>query len=70
MVRGPNWKYRNQDASEGHVGTVIDYKKIDRLAQLISGKEAPGKVLVTWDSGVRGMYRIGHEGDFDLRVSC
>ena len=76
VVRGPNWKYRNQDASEGHVGTVIDYKrlqeigKLGRLSTLISDNRAAlGFVVVTWDCGIRGMYRIGHEGAFDLRVS-
>ena len=37
VVRGPNWKWGNQDNGEGHIGTIKEISK--------EGK----KVLVDWD---------------------
>lgn len=56
VVRGPDWKYGDQDGGEGHVGTVTKY---------LGDK----KVAVVWDSGLEGQYRTGPEGCYDLRVN-
>ena len=55
-VRGPDWKWGDQDGGEGHVGTVT---------KDLGGK----KVTVVWDSGQEGQYRTGPEGCHDLRVN-
>jgi len=56
VVRGPDWKWGDQDGGEGHVGTVT---------KDLGGK----KVTVVWDSGQEGQYRTGPEGCYDLRVN-
>lgn len=57
VVRGPDWKWDDQDGGEGCLGTVAD-------------KEArkPGVVVVQWDTGNRCNYRCGIEGKYDLKV--
>ncbi|KAH9495559.1 E3 ubiquitin-protein ligase mib1 [Bulinus truncatus] len=62
VVRGPDWKWGNQDGGEGFVGTVTD----------IWGPEPdkpPEKcVRVVWDNGMKSIYRIGRDSVFDLYV--
>ncbi|XP_021361019.1 E3 ubiquitin-protein ligase MIB2-like isoform X2 [Mizuhopecten yessoensis] len=61
-VRGPDWKWGNQDDGEGHVGTVVEIGKP-------SSSTSPDKtVVVQWDSGARTNYRVGYQGAYDLRV--
>ena len=62
VVRGPDWKWDDQDGGEGHVGTVVEIGK--------SGNpDSPEKtVVVLWDSGLRTNCRTGYEKAFDLRV--
>ena len=59
VVRGPNWKWGDQDGGEGSLGTVID-----------PGEEtASGRgVVVLWDNGNRSNYRCGIDGCYDLKV--
>lgn len=60
VVRGPDWKWENQDGGEGHVGTVVEVGR--------SNGTLDKQVFVLWDNGVRGNYRIGYSGDYDLRT--
>lgn len=62
VVRGPDWKWQNQDGGEGHVGTVVE---VGRTAN----SNTPEKtVVVQWDSGFRTNYRVGYQGEYDLLV--
>jgi len=61
VVRGPDWKYGDQDGGEGLAGTVIDSSELDHLG--------PKTVTVIWDTGVKAQYRSGPEGSYDLRVN-
>lgn len=62
VVRGPDWKWGNQDSGEGHVGTVVEIGKP-------GSQTSPDKtVVVQWDSGARTNYRVGYQGAYDLRV--
>ncbi|XP_022251627.1 E3 ubiquitin-protein ligase MIB2-like [Limulus polyphemus] len=62
VVRGPDWKWGNQDDGEGHVGTVVEIGKPGSTT-------SPDKtVVVQWDSGSKTNYRVGYQGAFDLRV--
>ena len=63
VVRGPDWKWEDQDGGEGNVGTVIDTPKV------VLNQLAPRTVSVMWDSGIKGHYRAGPKGSYDLRVS-
>ena len=56
VVRGPDWRWEDQDGGEGCVGTV---------AELGREKKA---VMVQWDCGITAWYRSGAEDKFDLRV--
>ena len=59
VVRGPDWKWGDQDGGEGCLGTVID-----------AGEEmAAGRaVVVLWDNGNRSNYRCGVDNSYDLKV--
>lgn len=47
QVRGPDWKWSQQDDGEGHVGTVVELGKP-------GSNTSPDKtVVVQWDSGSR-----------------
>ncbi|KAI0220924.1 E3 ubiquitin-protein ligase MIB2 [Lamellibrachia satsuma] len=62
VVRGPDWKWHNQDGGEGHTGTVVEIGKS-------GNNNTPSKtVVIQWDSGFRTNYRVGYQGAYDLRV--
>ncbi|XP_052213895.1 E3 ubiquitin-protein ligase MIB2-like isoform X2 [Dreissena polymorpha] len=62
VVRGPDWKWGNQDNGEGHVGTIVEIGKPGSTT-------SPDKtVVVQWDSGSRTNYRVGYQGAYDLRI--
>lgn len=62
VVRGPDWKWGNQDDGEGHVGTVVE------IGQPGSSTSPDKTVVVQWDSGSRTNYRVGYQGAYDLRT--
>ncbi|CAN7985383.1 unnamed protein product [Ixodes pacificus] len=62
VVRGPDWKWGNQDSGEGHVGTLVEVGKAG------SSSSPDRTVVVQWDSGSRTNYRVGYQGSYDLRV--
>ncbi|CAF0959555.1 unnamed protein product, partial [Brachionus calyciflorus] len=53
VVRGPGWKWGEQDGGEGHVGTIKDFKSVE-------------EVVVVWDNGTLANYRCS--GEFDIRI--
>ncbi|XP_052100431.1 uncharacterized protein LOC127734543 [Mytilus californianus] len=55
VVRGHNWKFGDTDGGHGSVGTVINVKQ-------------EGKVVVRWDSKRTGLYKMGYNGQFEIRV--
>ena len=58
VVRGIDWKWRDQDnpCGSGGVGTV-------------TGELHNGWIDVTWDHGGSNSYRMGAEGKFDLKLA-
>ncbi|XP_071494360.1 E3 ubiquitin-protein ligase mind-bomb-like [Diadema antillarum] len=62
VVRGPDWKWEDQDGGAGHVGTVVSFGD--------DGTQGDGamRVNVKWDRGLLGDYRMGFENAFDLRI--
>ena len=56
VVRGLDWKWRDQDGSPQGEGTV-------------TGELHNGWIDVTWDHGGSNSYRMGAEGKFDLKLS-
>ncbi|KAH9495558.1 E3 ubiquitin-protein ligase mib2 [Bulinus truncatus] len=54
VVRGPDWKWGNDDGGEGHLGTIIETEP------------GEGKVTVLWDHGAKKIYRAGQAGAYDL----
>ncbi|CAC5383687.1 unnamed protein product [Mytilus coruscus] len=55
VVRGHDWKFGDTDGGHGSVGTVINVKQ-------------EGKIVVRWDSKRTGLYKMGHNGQFEIRV--
>ena len=55
VVRGPGWKYSNEDGGEGTIGEVVKILK-------------DSKVNVTWPNGNTLDYRWGKSNAFDLKV--
>lgn len=50
------------DGGEGYVGTVCEIGKT-------GSSSSPDKtVVVQWDSGFRSNYRVGYQGQFDVRI--
>ena len=65
VVRGPNWKWGDQDGGEGFLGTVVDSQGgVETEDGVTMGKG----VVVQWDCGNRSNYRCGVDGQYDLRV--
>jgi len=63
VVRGPDWKWAEQDGIEGCVGTIVS------LTHYTDGRTLPKKtVLVYWDTGSMADYRVGLNGCYDLRI--
>ncbi|KAK8775843.1 hypothetical protein V5799_030813 [Amblyomma americanum] len=65
VVRGPAWKWENQDGGDGHVGTLVV------VEQPWMDEEQEGAsfcVRVLWDGGVIGNYRASHMRECDLRL--
>ena len=60
IVRGPDWRWENQDGGEGNVGTVVGTETKSPIKAPI--------VWVRWDSGSKANYRAGVDGKHDLRV--
>ena len=67
VVRGPNWKWGDQDGGEGHLGTVVQMQKANR-PDTEPGKWAACVVTVQWDCGNRCRYRCGIGDKYDLKV--
>ena len=56
VVRGLDWKWRDQDGNPPGEGTV-------------TGELHNGWIDVTWDHGGSNSYRMGAEGKFDLKLA-
>jgi len=61
-VRGPDWKWGEQDGGAGHVGTVVLLGHKDNPHCL------PGSVMVVWDNGFSNNYHTGRSNLYDLRL--
>ena len=68
VVRGPDWKWGDQDGGEGFTGTVVEICGPNSAGVPGSGKSPENTVILQWDSGSRTNYRIGHQNAYDLRV--
>ncbi|CAB0015221.1 unnamed protein product [Nesidiocoris tenuis] len=64
VVRGPDWKWDDQDGGEGCVGTVVV------VGRQGSKPLTPDKTAVVyWDvRGYETNYRIGYDSSYDLRM--
>ncbi len=68
VVRGPDWKWGEQDGGEGFTGTVVDICGPKSAGGSGASKSPENTVILQWDIGQRTNYRIGHQNAYDLRV--
>jgi E3 ubiquitin-protein ligase mind-bomb len=70
VVRGPDWKWGDQDGGEGFTGTVVEICGQNPAGAGVpgAGKSPENTVILQWDGGSRTNYRIGHQNAYDLRV--
>jgi len=61
VIRGPDWKWDDQDGGEGQLGTVVKPWFLT-TSKTVNG----GTVFIRWDSGKLANYRI--DNCHDLRV--
>ena len=61
-MRGPDWKWNEQDGGRGHVGTVVEVGKHR------SPTSPDQTVVIQWDGGNRTNYRTGYHNSYDLYV--
>ncbi|XP_034324654.2 uncharacterized protein [Magallana gigas] len=54
VKRGPDWEWGDQDGGGGSIGCVV--------VVLVN------VVMVRWQSGIKGQYRFGWDGKFDLKI--
>ncbi|XP_072143326.1 E3 ubiquitin-protein ligase MIB2-like isoform X2 [Dermacentor andersoni] len=64
VVRGPAWKWDNQDGGDGHVGTLI----IVEQPWSEEEENSPFCVRVLWDNGKICNYRASPSKECDLRL--
>lgn len=64
VVRGPDWKWGDQDGGEGTLGTIADVEGGIKLSNGVTG----WAVVVQWDGGNRCNYRCGIDEKYDLLV--
>jgi E3 ubiquitin-protein ligase HECTD1 len=76
VIRGIDWKWRDQDGSppgEGKIDSflVLAAKSNDNslLTGTVTGELHNGWIDVTWDHGGSNSYRMGAEGKFDLKLA-
>ncbi|XP_045602948.1 E3 ubiquitin-protein ligase MIB2 isoform X3 [Procambarus clarkii] len=62
VVRGPDWKWGEQDGGAGHAGTVVE------VGRPGSSTTPDRTVVVQWDAGARTNYRVGYQAAHDLRL--
>ena len=62
VVRGPDWCWADQDGGPAHVGTLVT------IGRLQHAQCPPGTVKIIWDSGASQNYRVGYNGQYDLRL--
>ncbi|XP_030843124.1 E3 ubiquitin-protein ligase MIB2 [Strongylocentrotus purpuratus] len=62
VVRGPDWKWSDQDDGEGHLGTVVT------IGKGVSNPAHQKIVVVCWDMGKSADYRAGFDENYDLLI--
>jgi len=60
VVRGPSWKWGEQDGGLGHVGSVV--KPGLQSCDVVLNDT----VFIRWDSGELANYRVGSDDAYDL----
>ncbi len=71
VIRGPDWKWGDQDGGEGFVGTVkgIGGQASSASPTMPCASTFPqNTVMLQWDNGMKTNYRAGRDSAYDLRV--
>ena len=51
VVRGQQWRWKNQDGGDGHVGTIIS----------VNQRGGSKSVRVQWDTGMFAIYSLDNQ---------
>ena len=79
VVRGLDWKWRDQDGNPQIEGKTLNFAPCVHLdvqwlvssftLGTVTGELHNGWIDVTWDHGGSNSYRMGAEGKFDLKLT-
>ena len=61
VIRGVDWQWEDQDGGNGRRGKVTE-------VQDWSAASPRSAAYVIWDNGAKNLYRVGFEGQADLKV--
>ena len=61
VIRGVDWQWEDQDGGNGRRGKVTE-------VQDWSAASPRSAAYVIWDTGAKNLYRVGFEGQADLKV--
>ena len=64
VVRGPDWKWQDQDGGRGLEGSVRGLRQWHPQ----DPSNQTTEVVVLWDHGLYGNYRCGYKGAYDVKV--
>lgn len=62
VIRGPDWRWGEQDGGAGYAGTVVE------VGRPGSSTTPDRTVVVQWDAGARTNYRVGYQAAYDLTL--
>ena len=61
VIRGVDWQWEDQDGGNGRRGKVTE-------VQDWSAASPRSAAYIIWDTGAKNLYRVGFEGQADLKV--
>lgn len=61
VIRGVDWQWEDQDGGNGRRGKVTEI-------QDWSAASPRSAAYIIWDTGAKNLYRVGFEGQADLKV--
>eukprot|EP01084_Bolivina_argentea_P147620 258248_1 len=64
VIRGPDWKWGDQDGGKGLEGTVRGLRQWHPK----DPRDTTTEIVILWDHGLYGNYRYGYQSAYDVQV--